>query len=1018
MIGKRTVTRCIAHLGRRAPVFEDFKTQGTSMRKAVSPAAALSWKRVVPWGASLALLLFFAAGAAVQADTLRLDDGRVLYGRLLGSSRTKVGFKVGNKVQWFARSEVVSVERNGTYKAPAAPVRPTVPARPKSPERPQPAAKTDELIWTVAKVMRSDTAPGGGGFQLDFSESGDNPRYVHLFLKCNRPPEKSEMPAFQVVDYRKRAAASLRAYRGGTKPLLVYAADWKKVAGPRLKGYGREEFIDLEPDSRDPADRLAAAIRAGDREKALFLAGLGLDLAAASTLGPSALELAAARDDDLLAELLRTGARPQATGEGGRTLLHSAARGGSARNVALLLGKGLPSDARDAEGATPVHAAAEAGRAKLVEALLVKGGPADAPTKEGLTPLALAAAKGHVDVVTLLLAKGADPNARGRDGKTPLTRAAAGGHKTVVAALLAKGARPADATGAMTLHDAARSGSLALVRALLAKGHGPNAADALGRTPLHLAAASGARDVVAALLSQGAKVGGKDKRGRTPAAFAIAAGQADALRALLAKGAKLPPADPERGFYPLHGAAEGGHCDVLSLLLDRGMEVDARGEADRTPLLCAAAAGQADALRLLLGRKADIYAQDSAWNTALHHAAFAGSRDCAAALVDAGAFQCAWNKDRRTPLNLAKGELRDYLKALVGAPVKGADGTRLHEAAGKGDHDAVTELLDRGANPNVANLYGRTPLDAAAQCGHLDVVKLLVARGARVSPFRSPFQHNDGLYGGDHPLAHAAIFGHKDVIDFLVAKGADPKATDESGRTILHVYCTEPRFRDELALWAIRQGVDPNARDSRGRTPLHLTSQTARVKLLLEHGAKPMARDNAGQTPLCRACRRREAAKLLLEAGADIHAVDNEGRTALHAWLESGYVSEDDLEAFLEHGAKADARTPDGRTPLHFYVEGIKPRDGKLSRGAWAKIRCLIRHGADPAGDPARQARLGPRGPARDRPRQSRQVTRRVPSVGGVLARPCAGRDGHRGLSGAFLRGTGATWIPETVLQV
>ena len=904
------------------------------------------------WGCALAVFLLVAASAHVEADTLRLKDGRKLYGRLLGSSRIKVGFKVGDKViKWFPASEVASVERNKTYSDPGKLVGPTPSPRPKTP-RPttprKPAAKPGKLLWTVVKVMRADTAPSGGGFRMDFSESGGDPRYVYLFLECSRPPAKSEMPLFRVLDYRKKNAAFLQAYRGGTKPLLVYSADWKKVAGPRLTGYGREEFIDLTSGDADRISRLTAAVRAGDKEKALFLVGRGVDMNAPSSLGLSALECAAARSDDLLAELLRRGASPQSTGKGGRTLLHSAARGGSTRNVELLLAKGLAADARDAEGATPVHSAADGGRTKIVEMLLAKGAPADSSTRKGLTPLALAAAKGHADVVGLLLERGANPNARSRDGKTPLARAAAEGHKAVVAALIARGARTADAMGAMTLHDAARSGSVDLVREFLSKGHGPNTADAGGRTPLHLAAAGGERDVVVALLNKGAKIGVKDKAGSTPAAIALNAGHAEALRALLAKGAELPSADPKRGFYPLHNAAKRGHTAMLSLLLDQGPEVDARGRADMTPLICAAAAGKVDAVRLLIRRKASLHAQDSQWNTPLHHAALSGVRECAAALVEAGALQCAWNKDRRTPLNLAKGETRTYLLGLVDAPVKASDGTLLHAAAWKENRDAVVELLNRGASPNIANLFGVTPLQAAAQSGHLEVVKLLVARGARVNPCRSPFQHNDGLYSGDHPLAHAAIFGHKEVIDFLVAKGADPKATDESGRTILHIYCTEPRFSDELALWAIRKGVDPNARDRHGRTPLHLTTQTARVKLLLEHGAKATARDNQGLTPLHRSCGRPEAADLLLKHGADLHAVDKEGRTPLHYCLEHGYVSADDLEALLKRGAKANATTPDGQTPLHLYLGQLKPRAGKLTRGAWDKFRCLVRNGADP----------------------------------------------------------------------
>jgi ankyrin repeat protein len=57
----------------------------------------------------------------------------------------------------------------------------------------------------------------------------------------------------------------------------------------------------------------------------------------------------------------------------------------------------------------------------------------------------------------------------------------------------------------------------------------------------------------------------------------------------------------------------------------------------------------------------------------------------------------------------------------------------LFDAAMTGTADAVKELLDGGANPNVKDPYGWTPLMAAIQKGNVAAVRLMVERGADVN---------------------------------------------------------------------------------------------------------------------------------------------------------------------------------------------------------------------------------------------------------------------------------------------
>jgi ankyrin repeat protein len=70
--------------------------------------------------------------------------------------------------------------------------------------------------------------------------------------------------------------------------------------------------------------------------------------------------------------------------------------------------------------------------------------------------------------------------------------------------------------------------------------------------------------------------------------------------------------------------------------------------------------------------------------------------------------------------------------------------------------DVVKELLERGANPNLRNSAGQTPLTFAAGRGFAEIVSLLLSKGGNP---------NDQDDNGDTPLHRAAFFGQTDVVE-------------------------------------------------------------------------------------------------------------------------------------------------------------------------------------------------------------------------------------------------------------
>ena len=85
-------------------------------------------------------------------------------------------------------------------------------------------------------------------------------------------------------------------------------------------------------------------------------------------------------------------------------------------------------------------------------------------------------------------------------------------------------------------------------------------------------------------------------------------------------------------------------------------------------------------------------------------------------------------------------------------------------AARKGDAAAVKAFLDKGVDVNSKTRYGATALSYACDKGHVEVVRLLIERGADVNV-------KDTFYG-EVPLGWALSHGHAEVVKLLLDKGA------------------------------------------------------------------------------------------------------------------------------------------------------------------------------------------------------------------------------------------------------
>ncbi|WP_284124429.1 ankyrin repeat domain-containing protein [Parerythrobacter aestuarii] len=100
--------------------------------------------------------------------------------------------------------------------------------------------------------------------------------------------------------------------------------------------------------------------------------------------------------------------------------------------------------------------------------------------------------------------------------------------------------------------------------------------------------------------------------------------------------------------------------------------------------------------------------------------------------------------------------------------------TALHIVAERQDTTWIKFLTQKGANPNIANKKGVTPIMISVGYGHVEGVEALLDAGARLTD-------QNGL--GETPLILATHRRDIAMVRLLLAKGADPDRTDNSGRT-------------------------------------------------------------------------------------------------------------------------------------------------------------------------------------------------------------------------------------------
>ena len=468
----------------------------------------------------------------------------------------------------------------------------------------------------------------------------------------------------------------------------------KNSSNSELIGRILDQNVIIDSRNRDGDTALHIAVRMNQRDNGEFLISRTASIFSINSSGESPLYIAFTASDGLREWIINPATIIAKDGLG-NNMLHYAAQWNLDAIIPVIIRNGISVEEANATGETPLFLAIN--NPSTIRTLVANNANLNARDTQGNSILHAAVRWNAVNSAALLVTLGIDINVHSLTGNTPLHDAVIRGMDQIETILINSKANleVRNIEGNTPLMEAVRLGKFSSADKLARNRADPNTRNISGDTPLHLAVGMERYDLVNLLLGLGTSIHARNTRNRTP--FQISLSISPRMASALLTSGRIAASDDD-GNSVLHIALRERVTEdyIRAIISQAGVRLDAVDNNGKTPLRIAVDSNLFEAAKII---------------------------------ADAGADPFLAAVDNKSPAEISFSKGDECIRALFsGRAINSRDSsenTILHYAARYGTPEAISLLIELGANKTIRNISSELPVEIALRWDRRENAEIL-----------------------------------------------------------------------------------------------------------------------------------------------------------------------------------------------------------------------------------------------------------------------------------------------------